>query len=280
MPLLITIFCTLLSLHGTPPVGSPKPSTPPPTSTTTTTTATASTETRTRSAGWGERSWRDQHEDGVRFLRESRHPHGADLVLLGDSITQSFGGEGRRTGRPGQQALTRALPGLVIANQGISGDRTQHLLWRIEHDAFGSRTPPVVAIMIGTNNLPHDDPEAIARGIEAVVLAVEETLPETIVLLHAVPPRGTSPDDPMRTRVRATNQLIRRLAERDRVRWIDPWDALLEADGEGRRGHLAGDGVHLGGDGYRVWATALAVAMESVRRAREESTADSPRGSR
>ena len=216
-----------------------------------------SSETRSRPAGWGSRSWRDQHEDGRRFLQESTHPGGADLVLLGDSITQSFGGEGRRTGQPGRTALRRALPGLVVANQGISGDRTQHLLWRLRHDALAQRNPTWIAVMIGTNNLPHDQPPAIAAGIKEVVAEIQRISPTSIILLHAVPPRGTSPEDPMRARATETNRIARSLADGKQVRWVDPWRVLLEDDGAPRSGFLAGDGVHLGPQGYEAWAKTL-----------------------
>ena len=216
-----------------------------------------SPETRSRPAGWGSRSWRDQHEDGRRFLRESRHPAGADLLLLGDSITQSFGGEGRRTGQPGRSALRRSLPDLVVANQGISGDRTQHLLWRLRHDALAQRRPTWIAVMIGTNNLPHDQAPAIAAGIKEVVAEIQKTSPTSIILLHAIPPRGTSPQDPMRTRVADTNRITRSLADGSKIRWVDPWPVLLEDDGTPRRGFLAPDGIHLGPQGYAAWAKAL-----------------------
>lgn len=269
MPLLITVLCCFLSIGGTPPVETSNSKTPPPASATTT--ATPSQETRSRAAGWGDRSWQDQHDDGVRFLRASPHPRGSDLVLLGDSITQSFGGEGRQTGQPGRQALVTALPDLVIANQGISGDRTQHLLWRIQRGALGDRPPPVVAVLIGTNNLPHDDPPAIAAGIEAVVMAIQKRHPGTLILLHAIPPRGVTAADPMRTQVRKTNLLIRRLADQPNVRWLNPWSVLVDAEGHRRPGYLAADGVHLGADGYRIWAETLAAVSEL--RADDDSSA-------
>ena len=216
-----------------------------------------SLETRSRAAGWGDRSWLDQHEDGRRFLRESPHPAGADLVLLGDSITQSFGGEGRRTGQPGREALERALPGLVVANQGISGDRTQHLLWRLRHDALARRQPTWIAVMIGTNNLPDDPPSAIAAGIREVVAEIRRISPVSIILLHAIPPRGNTPKDPMRARAADTNRITRLLADGERIRWVDPWPVLLADDGTPRSGFLAGDGVHLGPMGYQAWAENL-----------------------
>lgn len=226
---------------------------------------TPSTENRSRAAGWGERSWLDQHEDGRRFLKESSHPSGADLLLLGDSITQSFGGQGRRTGQPGREALQRSLPDLVVANQGISGDRTQHLIWRIQNGALANRQPRWIAVMIGTNNLPHDDAGEIALGIQKVVDELRAISPESIVLLHAVPPRGVRSDDPMRKRADETNRIARTFADGRRVRWVDPWPSLLDEADRPRPGFMAGDAVHFGPKGYALWATRLQEVIQEPR---------------
>jgi lysophospholipase L1-like esterase len=224
-----------------------------------------SPETRSHPAGWRGRSWLDQHQDGIAFLQRSDHPRGADLVLLGDSITQSFGGDGRDTGQPGREALTSALPGIVVANQGISGDRTQHLLWRLEHGALADRDPDFVAIMIGTNNLPHDAGAEIGAGIIEIARSVRRLSPRSTILLHAIPPRGGSPLDPMRRRVLIANALVRsHVATDSSMVWVDPWSDLLTERGHPRPGFVAGDAVHLGPDGYRLWAETLASFFTST----------------
>ena len=262
-PLTLVMLTTLFSLR---PATQEAEAPPPPE----TVRPVPSSETRSRAAGWGDRSWRDQHEDGRRFLRESGHPNGADLVLLGDSITQSFGGEGRRTGQPGRTALVTALPDLVVANQGISGDRTQHLLWRLENGALAGRNPGFVAVMIGTNNLPHDEGAEIGAGMIEVVRAVRRIAPSSVVLLHAIPPRGTEPDDPMRGRAALANAQARSFAETDpRIVWIDPWPSLLDENDRPRPGFMAGDAVHFGPKGYTLWATRL---QEVVRKPRDSES--------
>ncbi|MCH2163010.1 MAG: GDSL-type esterase/lipase family protein, partial [Phycisphaerales bacterium] len=212
-----------------------------------------SPETRSQAAGWRGRSWLDQHLDGSSHLKGNP----ADLVLIGDSITQSFGGEGRQTGQPGASALAEALPGLAVANQGISGDRTQHLLWRLDNSALGGRCPEFIAVMIGTNNLPHDSDEDIILGIEEVARRIRAACPESTLLLHAIPPRGHDSTDAMRGKVLRANTSIRTLADRDRVEWVDPWTEAVAEDGTLNPKVMAGDGVHLAPGGYRAWAMAL-----------------------
>jgi beta-glucosidase len=131
--------------------------------------------------------------------------------------------------------------------------------------------------MIGTNNLPHDTGAEIGAGIIEVVRTVRRLAPESSVLLIAMPPRGASPDDrenPMRRRGEIANTLARHHARTDpSVVWVDPWAALLDADGRPRDGFLAGDAVHLGPDGYRLWAAALAAHLPNLL---EDPTETSP----
>ena len=99
--LLIAILlaaCTTPRHHVEPPAVVPVPS----------------TEDRGGPAGWGEgRTWMDQHEDINRIARDGE----IELVLLGDSITQSWGGEGRSVGSPAENVRRRCetLPNYLFA---------------------------------------------------------------------------------------------------------------------------------------------------------------------
>lgn len=103
----------------------------------------------------------------------------ARLVLLGDSITEAW--RGTSYGEPRQasaevpqvlrETLAKRWPApLVLA---ISGDQTQHLLWRLSHGeiapALASDSRVLVVLLIGTNNLSYGHPpEEVADGIMAV----------------------------------------------------------------------------------------------------------------
>ncbi len=151
---------------------------------------------------------------------------------------------------------------MIVANQGISGDRTQHLAWRLEQGALAGREPEFIAVMIGTNNLPHDAGAEIGAGIVEVVRTVRRLAPSSTVLLHAIPPRGAEPDDPMRERRRIANALARSHADSDpNVTWLDPWPSLLDENRRPRAGYMAGDAVHFGPKGFELWATRLREAL-------------------
>ena len=123
------------------------------------------------------------------------------LIMIGDSITESFRGTavGRATER--SVGLDRALvegnlaphAPLVLA---ISGDETQHLLWRLR--AGGELSPAlcadedaVISLLIGTNNIGNagHSPKATAAGVMAVVREILQRT-RARVLVNALLPRG------------------------------------------------------------------------------------------
>ena len=67
------------------------------------------------------------------------------LLFLGDSITDFWP-------RRGEASWLQLAP-YKPANFGISGDRTEHLLWRIANGELDGISPKVTVLMIGTNNV-------------------------------------------------------------------------------------------------------------------------------
>lgn len=218
-------------------------------------------ETRTQAAGWGDRSWTQQFED-ISAAARSLDPK---VVLIGDSITQGWAGEGRQVGGSGANARATHLDPLgPVLNAGVSGDRTQHVLWRLEHGMLGGTQPDAITLMIGTNNLPHDKAEDIARGISVILRTLRATWPDTHVLLISVPPRGQQPDDPMRVRGDMLNRSIKRFADGHRVHWLDITPLLTDEQGVARADRMAGDFVHFSPAGYEAVGEAMRSALDTA----------------
>ena len=74
---------------------------------------------------------------------------GWELVFLGDSITHGWE-------RNGKSTWDKYYGARKAINLGFGGDRTEHVLWRLEHGEFDGYKPRVAVIMIGTNNTGHD----------------------------------------------------------------------------------------------------------------------------
>jgi lysophospholipase L1-like esterase len=174
---------------------------------------------------------------------------GIDVLFLGDSITELFPAEGKN-------AWDRAIAPLgTVEDFGISGDRTEWLLWRVRNGELDRTNARAVVLMIGTNDLPTATPAGIARGVSAIVATVRAKLPRAVVVLNAILPRG-EPDDPLRAKATGVNARIAALAGGKHVRWLDAGPGFVDAAGRIKPG-LMPDGLHPSGHGYEVWATAL-----------------------
>ena len=80
-----------------------------------------------------------------------------DVLFLGDSITDAWGGPGHNPKAAGAKIFAVEFEPLKAANFGIGGDRTQHVLWRLQNGELDGIRPKVVMLMIGTNNSNRND---------------------------------------------------------------------------------------------------------------------------
>lgn len=208
-----------------------------------------SSEDRAAAAGWGSGTWTDQHEAICRIGRDGASAP-PELIFLGDSITQSWGGPGRAVHAAAPETWQQHYANRRAANFGIAGDRTQHLLWRLQNGALDGLQPKAIVILIGTNNVGTDAPADVARGIEAVVDETLRQAPGARVLLLGVLPRGFAADDPARVAVRAINAKLGASA-------LDLEPHFTLPDGSLRAELFGGDGLHLSPAGYAAWAAAI-----------------------
>jgi lysophospholipase L1-like esterase len=202
----------------------------------------AGTQAEPRDARWVKR-----HEGFVADARKG----GIDLLLLGDSITDAW---------RGQKALwAERFEPLKAANFGISGDCTQHLLWRLRNGELDGITPKAVMLLIGTNNIGWNkqDEASTVAGITAVVNEIRSKSAATKILLLAIFPRGATSADPFRAQIRKINEEIAKLDDGGKtVRYLDLGAKFLAEDGSLPK-DLMPDALHLSEKGYRIWADAV-----------------------
>src|SRR5690242_8364585 len=96
-------------------------------------------------------NWLSRHEGFV----EQAKAGGIDLLFVGDSITDNWRSRG-------SNVWNKYYAPRHAANFGIGGDRTQHVLWRIDHGELDGLKPKVIVLMIGTNNSNSDSADEIA----------------------------------------------------------------------------------------------------------------------
>jgi lysophospholipase L1-like esterase len=149
----------------------------------------------------------------------------AQVIFIGDSITQGWEGAGKDVWAH-YYAARNAL------NLGISGDRTQHVLWRLEHGNLDGLKPKAAVVMIGTNNSNGEDntPGQIVDGVTAIVKKLREKLPDTKVILVAIFPRNEN-YSPQRGKILEVNQVLRKLADNQNVYWSDFGYRYVNSDG-------------------------------------------------
>ena len=193
--------------------------------------------------GW----WKERHQAKKKELAEGGH----ELIFLGDSITQGWEGAGK-------DAWKKSFGSRKALNLGFSGDRTEHVLWRLFNGGFAGAKPKVLVLMIGTNNTGHSqqDPAETASGISSILGIIRDRTPDTNILLVGVPPRGDGPDDPLRKINDELNRKLVGLADGKKIHYHDGGTAFLAPDGTCRP-DLMPDKLHLSPEGYQIWAAQL-----------------------
>ena len=194
---------------------------------------------------WSKAAWLAQHEMYAARARQG----GIDVLFIGDSIVEYF------TTR-GKDVWDREIAPLGnVVDFGISGDRTQFVLWRAQNGELDGTNARAVVLMVGTNNLARATVENVARGVGAIVDTVRAKLPNAVVVLNALLPRG-APDDPLRAKAADVNARIAALADGTHVRWLDAGAGFVGAGGT-IPDELMPDKLHPSAAGYEIWATAL-----------------------
>ena len=187
----------------------------------------------------------------VYYTNERAHQLAGSIKLIfdGDSITDGWQGGGR--------AIWEERYGKLGAfDFGISGDRTQHILWRLAQGQVEGIHPKLIALMIGTNNLGSNTPEEIADGVKAIVADYQKRCPEAAILLQAIFPRGEKPEDPNRAKIKSINETLSKLGDGKKVIYIDFGDKFLNPDGTMSK-EIMPDFLHPSAKGYQIWADAI-----------------------
>jgi beta-glucosidase len=173
-----------------------------------------------------------------------------DLIFIGDSITQAWEGAGK-------EVWKKYYGGRNAVNLGIGGDRTQHVLWRLDHGNIDGISPKLAVLMIGTNNSNgHDNTaEEIGAGITAIVKQLRQKLPDTKVLILAVFPRGAKPSAQREKNAKAS-EIASQPADAEMIYYLDIGPKFLTDDATLTKDVMP-DLLHLSPQGYEIWAASI-----------------------
>ena len=182
---------------------------------------------------------------------------GAKVVFIGDSITHFWEGAGKA------QLVKYFSDGdFKMLDLGISADRTEHVLWRIDEgkelDGYEAKC---ILLMIGTNNTGHfpiekEAPGDTILGIREILRTICAKQPKAKVVLTAIFPRSATADAPARIRNEIVNKEIMKFADGKNVFWCDFNDQFLTADGQ-LSPDIFPDRLHPNALGYEIWYSAV-----------------------
>jgi lysophospholipase L1-like esterase len=205
-------------------------------------------------------AWVTRHEGFVNQAKQG----GIDVLFLGDSITDHWRDRG-------SNVWSAYYAPLHAANFGISADRTQHVLWRIENGELEGIHPKVAVLMIGTNNTGKEKdkktirntvPEVI-EGVTAIVTDLRAKLPQTKILLLAIFPRD-KPDSPFRDDLKQINAGLAKLDDGKMITYLDIGPKFLEPDQSLIPGAMLPDLLHPSEKGYQIWADAMKSTLAAL----------------
>ncbi len=149
-----------------------------------------------------------------------------------------------------------------MLNLGFGWDRTQNVLWRLDHGELDGLHPRIVVIHIGTNNTSQTEharqntPAEIVEGIAAICGRVRAKTPGAKIILMQVMPREERPDNPRRAQIAEINRLLVGYARANHLDLLDLAPMFLRPDGTLPRS-LMPDFCHPSEAGYTIWADAL-----------------------
>ena len=196
-----------------------------------------------------EYNWKERHEQVKARIAKGD----VNLIFIGDSITHYFGGEPTAKIVRAGEVWKKYYGQRNAVNMGFGWDHTQHVLWRLENGEIDGIAPKVTVLMIGVNNILRSyTPEQTAEGIRAILDIIEKKLPQTKILLIGVLPFGNPPSH----KVKATNAIIAKFQDGQRIQFIDVGERFLKPDGSIDNELMPG-ALHPNDKGYQAFAESI-----------------------
>ncbi len=189
--------------------------------------------------------------------RARENPGEYDLEFIGDSITQFWE-------RAGSNVWNQYYGKLKAINMGVSGDQTQHVLWRFEHGQLDGIKAKVAVVMIGTNNSKTNQftEGQILEGVTAVVQQIRERQPNTKILLLAIFPRGRTFSE-QRGKILQVNEALAKLDDESHIFYMDIGALFIEKDGSISKSVMP-DYLHPNERGFEIWAAAMEPKLDEL----------------
>ena len=206
-----------------------------------------------------------------------------DIVLVGDSITWQWidiTAPYSQYPQKFNEPWMSHFGAYKTFDIGVAGDKTQGLLWRLDHGGVqGSESPALkprlVILAIGHNDMYFTSETGIQKaavGILWCVKNVREKFPDAHVIVSKIFP-NTNPKAGFYKDAKAINAELDPLiqAENDpKIHLLpDMWNDMVNPDGTlaekyFRADEPAGGKIHLSVEGYHLWAEKLKPLVDEI----------------
>lgn len=197
----------------------------------------------------------DEHaRERFHLINEAVKQYQYSIIFFGDSLTEDWD----------STIWRQYLEPYGALNAGIRGDRTEHLLWRLQNGNMKGHIPNAVVVLIGTNDVGRNRQAiVIAEGIRATLETLRSHFPTTRILLLGLLPRSQSPASSRRQQIQQVNRLIQKCHDGRYVFYSNPGTALLDSGGR-LSPEISPDGVHLSPQGYAILTPQLRIKLDNV----------------
>ena len=204
---------------------------------------------------FGGDSWLKIHEGLVKTVQANPGP--VDVLLVGDSITIQWGA-----------SWAKQFPDRKAVNIGIGGDKTQNVLWRLDHGGVDGLQPKTIVLMIGNHNMfftPETGVAAAAKGVEACARNLREKFPDAELIVAKILPCH-APKSRFYEDILLTNAEIDKLnlGADPKIRVLDLTADFLNPDGTIKKALYTPDNIHLSPEGYAAYAARLKPLLEAT----------------
>jgi len=208
---------------------------------------------------WSVDWWLPRHLEKLEEIKSLQTQHlDSELVFIGDSITHNWE-------KDGINVWNRQYRKYHALDLGFGGDRTENILWRLQHGEVDGIHPKVAVLMFGTNNTGErgEDPRTTAAGIKRDIDELRQRLPEMKILLLAIFPRDEKPDSQLRKLNEQINAIISGFSDSKKIFFLNINQAFLTDDGTLSK-DIMPDLLHPNEKGYEIWARAMESELQGL----------------
>jgi lysophospholipase L1-like esterase len=228
--------------------------------------------------------WQKREEAINTHLRDSKNLSAIKLLFVGDSITDFWLFDdnpwvsGQKYGRKiWDESFAKPGSENYAFNIGISGDRIEHILYRILPKSAGGMgqldapqlNPEFIIVMLGINNSwAAESPvaDSIFDGVHVALIALHARKPKSRIVLQSLLPTNDTVKN--RDVVAVVNQRLAKLVSSTEfssfTSYLDLYPAFADATGT-QISHYFTDGLHPNEVGYSVWRDQLVPFLKASR---------------